>query len=789
MSFVRELERCPFYQGQIVYTQTLPARPARRVPLPPLPNRLREALHRLGISSLYGHQAATVAQAHDGKSVVLVSGVGSGKSLAYLIPVLEASLAGETSLLLFPTKALAHDQLRVLNELNVGTVVGAYDGDTPQDERQRLRKEATVLLTNPDMLHQGILPHHNRWGRFLRRLRYVVVDEVHIYRGVFGSNVANVFRRLQRVAAHHGARPQFLATSGTIANPLEHAERLTGMPMGLVADDSSPRGKKDVHLWNPALVDRSGSTRRSALMEARNILVELVLRNTQTIAFTQSRHSAELLSRLVRDALGSKAGLVAGYRAGYLPEERRAIERALNEKRLLAVVSTNALELGIDIGSLDAAILVGYPGSIASFWQQVGRAGRTRKDSMAFFIATQDAIDQYLIAHPSYLFGRAPEHAVIDPGNPDIVMAHLRCACAEVPVPKRDLAFFGKYAPDIAKILAEARELAAQPQGYCYIGSRYPAADIDLRAAGAPFVIKDLTGRTIGTLDSAAAPSHLHPEAIYLHMGQSYIVRGLDLEGRVATVERTDADYYTRAQTVSDISILSDELTKRWRKASLHYGEVKVITRYPMFKKARLSNNENIGYSELSLPDQELETMAMWLVPPDLGRIPLVEALAGVANLITQVAPLFIMCDTCDIGVSVQTGSTERPSLFIYDLHRGGIGLARSALDLIEDMARAALEVVKSCRCPGGCPSCVGVGEPIYFSGELNQVIPHKRGAAYMLCVLLGVEPPDPTEEERGATTPGEQQPVPPSATPPTPLPEKDRERLKKHIRKLKSED
>lgn len=699
--FLELLKSKDSLSDRLAHIKELEARQALFEPLPQLDPRLREALQRAGITLLYRHQLRAIQEVRRGQSVLVASGVGSGKSLAYLLPVIESALVGETSLLLFPTKALAQDQLRLITGLMPEVVVGTYDGDTPRDERSYLRENAKIILSNPDMLHLGILPGHRRWAKFFSKLRFVVVDEIHIYRGVFGSNVANVLRRLERIASHHRSSPLYICTSGTIANPVQHCELLTGKKVVLVSEDTSPRGKRFVVLWNPPL-EPGLPTRRNALWEAKELLLELIRGGIQTIAFTQTRRSAEILCRVVKESLGEDSELVASYRAGYLPEERREIEKALASKKLLAVVSTNALELGIDIGSLDCSVIVGYPGSIASFWQQAGRAGRSPRTSLVVFIASPSGIDQYLVNHPEYLFGRNPERVVINPLNPEILKAHLVCSTHELPMTESELEAFTSGTLESPNKLRKSAGL--------YFCNGFPAGEVDLRTAGTPFIVRDTSGRSIGTVDQSRAFAELHPEAIYLHLTRPYIIRELDIDARLAIAEPVNVDYYTVAMTENEIHIVEEELRRGWHELSIRFGRVLVRTRYPAFKKIRLSRAETVGYGELDLPEVELATEATWLVPPAWDARKL-EALFGFSHLLGQVAPLFLMCDTRDILLSVEMGADEAPSIFFYDCYAGGIGFARSAFERIEEIVRASEEHLHNCYCSEGCPGCVGVEE------------------------------------------------------------------------------
>jgi DEAD/DEAH box helicase domain-containing protein len=751
----------------------------------PLSAPLATALRGVGIERLYTHQAQAVDCARQGENFVVVTGTASGKTLCYQLPVLEHWLSdpNATALFLFPTKALAQDQLKSLLALQdaaagqVPFIAGTYDGDTPPRQRSRLRDEASILLTNPDMLHSGILPNHARWARFFTHLRYVVCDEIHVYRGIFGSNVANVLRRLRRICRHYGSDPVFVCCSATIANPKELAESVTGCPFRLIDQDGSPRGRKHFVLWNPRILSEATMDRRSSNLEARDLLAAFVRAGYQTITFVRARQVAEVLLRYAQEELGRDGGGVAdrvrSYRGGYLPEERRAIERALFEGELLGVVSTNALELGIDVGALDVSLLVGYPGTIASTWQQAGRAGRTSAESLAVLIAHNTPIDQYLMRHPEYFFRQTPENAVIDPDNAHILMGHLRAAAYELPLTPDDEGLFGEYAAAILQILAEAGEVHGVKGRWYFATSGYPAADINLRNAsdnvyviadtGAAAEAGELTnvalqrrlsrpGRVIGTLDEASAFAQLHPQAIYMHEGLTYFVDHLDLSERVAYVHPVKLEYYTQSISDSRIRILATETEAPWRLAETGFGELAVSEKVYMFKKIRFETREALGFGPIDLPVQTLETEGCWVTPPPealsevvrYGRVP-VEGLWGIANVLRDVVTLHAMCDVMDIGATVDSRGTGLPSVFLYDRYPGGLGFSQRAFGMIETLFQAARDLITSCPCEGGCPSCVGAPVLPQSSNDPDGTgrgrIPDKEAALVLLHHLLQLEP------------------------------------------------
>ncbi|MDA0711099.1 MAG: DEAD/DEAH box helicase [bacterium] len=623
------------YAGQFAHVKTFPPRDAQFSPqdgwVHPLVAR---ALAGQDIAQLYTHQADALAALGRGEDVVVVTATASGKTLCYLLPTLNALLENEqsTALYLFPTKALAQDQAKGLarfGELDgaLQFVSGTYDGDTPPNQRKSLREDGRVILTNPDMLHQGVLPNHPRWARFFQNLRYVVVDEVHTYRGVFGSHVANVLRRLVRIAKHYGAQPQFICCSATIANPKEHAEALTGRAMTLVDNDGSPKGKRHFVFWNPPFLEGTTSDRRSANSDARWLMGKLILNRIQTIAFVRARSTAEVLYRYLQDDLlkvNPKLGqAVRAYRGGYLPSERREIEQKLFDGELLGVVSTNALELGIDIGGLDAALIVGYPGSVSSIWQQAGRAGRHAGESLVIFIAQNAPIDQFLMRDPDYFFGQSHEHATIDPNNPHLAVGHLRCALRELPVRAEEGEVMGEFTGALLEILADegmTRHLNGQ---WFYSRSGYPAAEVGLRNISEPtytIMAESEDGpQVIGTLDEVSAFFQIHSHAVYLHNGQTYFVDRLDVDRKMAHVSQKPVDYYTQAVDETSITVEDTELSGTWRISEINFGEVAVSTLVTMFKKVKFEDRDSIGWENLDLPERTLETAACWLMPPRMA--------------------------------------------------------------------------------------------------------------------------------------------------------------------------
>jgi len=755
------------YRGQILHVEEIaPREPIFMTPRTPLSSTVKAALASVGITSLYSHQATAVDHISSGKNVAIVTSTASGKTICYNIPVLEALLADReaTALFIFPTKALAQDQLRTLGSFCLSEEAlkgllraGTYDGDTPAETRRKLRHEANVILTNPDMLHQGILPYHSRWSRFFSNLRYVVVDEMHTYRGIFGSNVANVLRRLKRVVRHYGNEPVFILCSATIDNPKELAEGLIGGACEVVSEDGSPRGPKMFVLWNPALLDAHRMERKSSNVEAHELMVGLIESGIQTITFTKARVVAELILRYVRESLSRRnpqlINKVSAYRAGYLPEERRRIEKALFSGELLGVASTNALELGIDVGSLDASLIVGFPGTIASTWQQAGRAGRKTDESLVVFVAYNDPIDQYLIRHPSYFFGQTPENAVIDPANPYILAGHLSAAAFELPLSQEDEEIFGTLTRPVVSVLEEVKKVKTIDGRAYWATTEFPAASVGLRTiSDNTFTIVDRTEgeRVIGNVDAISAPELVYPDGVYIHDGATYLVRELDLRGKVAYVERKEVDYYTQPILDSSIRAGSARKESNLRSLRVFYGGATVSWMTTAFKKIKFYSLDSIGYGMLNLPAQHLETVSVWMYPDDeatadlkaRGKNP-VEGLVGLKNVMINILPLFVMCDRQDMGGIVESSNTGRPTIFLYDRFKGGLGFSEKAYGLLPEVLRGALEMIEECPCAEGCPSCVGL--PILRPAQHQDPdpghgypIPDKETAKILLRGILG---------------------------------------------------
>ena len=710
-----------------------PARPAEYAPLPDaLDPRLRGALARAGIERLYCHQAEAYRVVASGRNVVVVTPTASGKTLCYNLPVLNRLLEepGARAMYLFPTKALAMDQLHEFHGMAeaMGADIRAftYDGDTPQDARRAIRERANVVLTNPDMLHAGILPHHTRWAKCFESLRYVVLDELHYYRGVYGSHLANLLRRLKRICDFYGSKPQFICSSATIANPKELAEALVQQPFEVVDRSGAPGGEKYFVFYNPPVVNRELGIRRSYLHEARRLAIEFLDRGQQTLVFANNRLATEVLVTYLKDAaqrLRRSPDTVRGYRGGYLPKERREIERGLREGEIRAVVATNALELGIDIGSLDTVIMAGYPGSIASTWQRAGRAGRRQTTSVAVLVASSAPLDQYIIEHPDYFFGQSPEHAHVNPDNLELLLSHLKCAAFELPL--RDGEQFGRHeTAEMCRFLEELGFLHHAANAWHWTSDSYPADAISLRAVTSDnFVVIDTTGehKIVGEVSFPAALTTLHEKAIYLHEARQYQVERMDYENRKAYVREVDCDYFTDAIDYTQVKEIDRFEQKPLNGALAAQGEVRVNTQVVGFKKIKFYTMENVGAGNLSMPEQELHTTAFWLhLPADwLARFAEVPAeekqagLVGVGNAFRAVGALLLMCDPRDLAVAITEDIAENrevyePDLFVYDNFPGGVGLSAPLYRMADQLIRGAFDLISACRCEAGCPSCVG---------------------------------------------------------------------------------
>ncbi|MCW5980308.1 MAG: DEAD/DEAH box helicase [Bryobacteraceae bacterium] len=731
-----------------------PERPPMYAPLPEsIDPRLQSALRGRGIGQLYTHQREAFDHVAAGRSVVIVTPTASGKTLCYNLPVLDhlARNPDARAMYLFPTKALAMDQLHEFQAIvdGFGADIRAftYDGDTPQDARKAIRERAAVVLTNPDMLHSGILPHHTRWAKCFENLRYFVLDELHYYRGVYGSHLANLLRRLKRICAFYGSDPSFICCSATIANPRELAEALVEKPFELVDSNGAPSGEKYFIFYNPPVVNRQLGIRRSYLHESRRIALEFLDHGQQTLVFANNRLATEVLVTYLKDAAAKRRmtpETVRGYRGGYLPRERREIERGLREGAIRAVVSTNALELGIDIGTLDAVVMAGYPGTIASTWQRAGRAGRRQTTSVAVLVASSAPLDQYVVEHPEYFFERSPEHAHINPNNLEILINHLKCAAFELPV--RDGETFGPHpAAEMCRFLEDLGFLHHSGNAWHWTSDTYPADAISLRAVTSDnFVVIDATrdNEVIAEVSFPAALTELHEKAIYLHEARQYQVERFDYEARKAYVRQVDCDYFTDAIDYAQVKELHRFESSPAAGALAAHGEVRVNRQVVGFKKIKFYTLENVGAGNLSMPEQEMHTTAFWLYFPKefLARFPDFSpaekqaALTALGNVLRTIAALLVMCDPRDLGVALTDDAANpagafEPNLYLYDNYPGGAGLSAPLYNMTPKLLAGAAELLARCRCEDGCPSCVG---PIGEIGERG-----KEGASRILGALL----------------------------------------------------
>ncbi|MED3553590.1 DEAD/DEAH box helicase [Cytobacillus praedii] len=725
---MNHLKAAESFKENIVHWQTIEEKEASTAELPfDIHPALREALQKRGITRLYTHQKSAYEEAIQGKSIVAVTPTASGKTLCYNLPVLQTIIndANSRALYMFPTKALAQDQKSEINEIieEAGLPINSYtyDGDTPSNIRQKVRKAGHVVITNPDMLHSAILPHHTKWVSLFENLKYVVIDELHIYRGVFGSHVANVIRRLQRICRFYGSNPTFICTSATIANPLELAESLTEKRVSLIDNNGAPSGRKHFVFYNPPIVNHPLNIRRSATLEVRKLASELLKNKVQTIVFARSRVRVEILvtylQELIKHKLGPKA--IRGYRGGYLPTERREIEKGLRSGEIFGVVSTNALELGVDIGQLQVCIMTGYPGTIASAWQQAGRAGRRHSESLVIMVASSSPLDQFIIQNPDYFFKRSPETARINPDNLIILIDHMKCAAYELPFKAGER--FGSFeTEEVLEYLAEERVLYQNGDKYYWMNDSFPAHNISLRSASQEnVVIIDQTDvanvKVIGEMDRFSAMTLLHEEAIYLHQGTQFQVELLDWEEKKAFVREVDVDYYTDANLAVQLKVLEQDKQQSILSGEIGYGDVSIIAMATIFKKIKFETHENIGSGPISLPEEELHTSAAWIsLNKEIGQFNqerLEQGLIGTSHALKSIAPLFVMCDPQDIHVvpQVKAGHNEKPTIFFYDRYPGGVGLSEKIFDGFQFVLKEASDLVKKCQCANGCPSCIGI--------------------------------------------------------------------------------
>lgn len=733
LDFIRET---PDISRNITHWHTIPAREAEYADFPAtLHPSLRVVLQQRGIAQLYSHQAQTFEAAEQGRHTVTVTPTASGKTLCYNLPVLQTILHDDSAraLYLFPTKALSQDQVSELQEtielLGADIKTHTYDGDTPPNVRQVIRSAGHIVVTNPDMLHAAILPHHTKWVKLFENLKLIVIDEVHAYRGVFGSHVANVIRRLKRICRFYGSNPQFLCASATIANPREHAERLVGEKVELIDRSGAPSGEKHFVFYNPPVVNKQLGIRRSSVLESQKLASIILNQGIQTIVFTRSRARVEILLTYLRDQVKQKLGeqSIRGYRGGYLPQQRREIEKGLRNGSIRGVVSTNALELGIDIGQLQACVINGYPGSIASTWQQSGRAGRRQDVSLTIMVASSNPLDQYVVMHPEYFFERSPEQARIHPDNLIILLDHVKCAAYELPFSEGEQ-FGEEPLKDVLEYLVEEKVLHQTGDRWYWMAQSFPASNVSLRSAAQEnFVIIDMTSghRVIGEVDRFSAPTLIHEEAIYIHEGTQYQVEKLDYEEKKAYVRQVNVDYYTDANLAVELKVLHEDRCQSYPAIAKHFGEVTVNARPTIFKKIKLRTHENIGSGPIHLPEEELHTSSYWISFSDALRQQfsgdeMQFALLGLSNVLVHLAPLYLMCDPLDIRVVPQVKAihTHLPTIYLYDRYPGGIGLSERLYELHDVLLKEASALIAACECANGCPACVGPAEEVGMAGK-----------------------------------------------------------------------
>lgn len=772
--FLQNISQNPKYRGQIVHIESIPSRPAIYGNLDePLMSEIQYILKQQGIESLYTHQTDAINAFRSGKNVVIVTSAASGKTLCYNIPIMESALKNPemTALYLYPTKALAQDQLRRMMEQKAICpelpVISAYDGDTAKGSRKKAQSEARIILTNPDMLHVNILPNHPRWNRFFQNLKYIVIDELHNYRGIFGSHCSNLFKRLNRICHHYDNDPQYICCSATIGNPLEHAEKLTGKEMLLIDNDGAPRSAKKFIFWNPAIIDSKTRERHSGNVEAVELMVHLIQAGIRTIVFTKNWGSTELILRYCREKLHSiSPGLsesVSAYRGGYLPQERRDIEKRLFSNDLIGIASTTALELGIDIAGLEACIIAGYPGTISSTWQQAGRVGRGQEESLVVLVGYDTQINQYIMNHPAYFFGRPHELALITPDNRYILSGQLACACHEIPLNDEEAKSFGNDAPSILNIMEEEKMLHHVNNTWYYTGQRNPAYNVSLRnITSHTYTIIDRSNNdeVLGTIDQISAYPIAHPEAIYFHNGESYYVDQLDLEKKIVLVRKVDVDYYTNplgGRGVKIVKTVEDEKPLPGL-GKVCFGEVTAHFITAAYQKIKMWTREVFDERPVKLPPQILETMAYWLVPEketvnrmtDARRI-IDDGIYGLGQALMVVTALFAHCYPLDVryssGEECITSGISKHAIFIFDNYQGGLGFTERAYDMIIEVLETTLSMISECECVDGCPSCVGFYLRPYLPHDPENWegrVPDKEGALMLLHDFLGRDPYKP---------------------------------------------
>jgi len=727
------------FMANVSHWKELPAQKASFSTFPQsLDQSLCEALQARGIKKLYSHQAEALEIAFSGKNYIVVTPTASGKTLCYNLPVIQSIMKNpkNRALYLFPTKALSQDQVTELHDLitklEVDIKTYTFDGDTPVSARKAIRRVGHIVVTNPDMLHQGIMPHHTKWVNLFDNLQYVVIDEVHSYRGVFGSHLANIIRRLKRICAFYGSNPQFIGCSATIANPKQHFINIIEEEVELIDKNGAPQGEKHFIFYNPPVINMELGIRKSSIKEVKNIAKRFLSAGVQTIVFARSRLRVEVLLTYLRDTMKSlkkSSLLIRGYRGGYLPNQRRKIEQGLRNGEILAVVSTNALELGIDIGQLSAVLMAGYPGTIASTWQQAGRAGRSRSLSCAVLVATSAPIDQYIMNHPEYFFEKSPETGVIDPNNLIILLSHLKCAAFELPFKEGEQ--FGIDATDeLLKYLEEHNVLHKSGEQYHWSTETYPAEEISLRSAAPDNVViidKTERERVVGEVDLFSAPILVHDEAIYIHESIQYHVHKLDWARRKAYVKRVNVDYYTDAQTKTDIRVIEEFESESIPGGKKAHGEVSVTTIATLYKKIKFNTHENVGSGKIHLPEMSMHTTSYWwelddnsIEKLDLSDTKLANGLTALANVFDNVAAIWVMTDPEDLRTipMLKSPFSQKPTIYIYEFTPGGVGYSKKLSRIHQDLLKAVKDLIESCGCKIGCPSCVG---PVLEVGEKGK--------------------------------------------------------------------
>jgi len=761
---LQDLRNASSYKGQAVYVREVSARSATyQSTARPLSPQIQAVLRKRGIDRLYSHQAEALDAVQRGENVLVSTGTSSGKSLCYVLPILDDLLeqSQASSLLLFPTKALCQDQFQGMNRALQASkldhvMAGVYDGDTPGHTRRKLRDNASLLFSNPDMLHAGLMPHHARWGSFLKRLRFVVLDEIHVYNGMFGSNAANLLRRFHRLCRHYGSCPQWIGCSATIGNPQTLAERLTGLTFTLVNQDGSPRGRRTFVFWNPPRI-RGGDwrSRRSANVEAQELMAMLIERDVPTITFSKAKMTAEMIHRYVCETLQRtaphKVKKMSPYRGGYLPQERRDIEKKLFQGKLLGISTTRALELGIDVGGLDASVLVGYPGTLASFYQQSGRAGRQNRDSLVVLVGLDTAVNQYIMSTPEYIFGRPVEQSVIDPDNPFVLTGHLRCAAHELPLPDQEVGSFGPYASMVLNVLQDNKKVRKIEKVWYYAASELPQHEVPLRDyAEANVVIEDCeTGAVLGEVDEFDAEPILHPEAIYMHKGDTYRVLDLNLDRHIAKVKREEVDYYTQPRGGTDVHHIDYRLREKpFGTGMAYWGEVTAYFNTYAYEKIHFYSLDALSIHGLDLPTMSLETMAFWIVSPEdlldqirTENLDVHAGCRGIGYALRMLMPLFVTCDTLDFSHSVGSVNSPWQAIFLYERYPHGLGFTEEAYERLHEIVPATLDHIRSCDCEDGCPCCVGKPLRQYTTWNVERgeaSIPSKKAATRILEGLLG---------------------------------------------------